>query len=529
MSIKWISGRRRFKVTFGKSGKRKWKSDEGNCFQDELVKSRSPTRSEKPSLPPEAKTISKEFGDYLSTRVKKTGIADLSRNIQSFIDKINKRVEILPIEEISAMVQNFYQALSRRLETHENFTGLQEEERSKICDLTERYIMVCCYKQLFCPFSTSDEDKDLEIQEKIRKLNWVTAAHLECPFSETATGIRDLIYQAINDILQVDGFKAPQDKLASVVGCAKKIFSVIQAGEKNVASADDFLPSLIFILLKANPPRIQSNINFITRFSDEARLRSGEEGYYFTNLCCALNFIESVTAASLNLPQSEFESFMNGEIPPGSWGATLIMCEGIQSVNTSLASLKELEEMQAKIMSDCEKLEKEMEEFQANIATEVQQVMQRTEYTIRGPKKPVTVDALSPQMEESLLPPPLLPQNLSVSSESLDQFSLSNVPTTNVTKDSAESSPSRTLESDDVDSKLGSISSLSTYIGFSAQSASIPSISCNTADTLLTSPSPSSMQQSASSFTASSTSSSLHSVISPVSSPSNTPDPAIDE
>merc|ERR1719411_1957238 len=110
-------------------------------------------------------------------------------------------------------------------------------------------------------------------------------------------------------------------------------------------------------------------------------------------------------------------------------------------------------------------------------------------------------------MEESLLPPPLLPQNLSVSSENLDQFSLSNVPTTNITKDSAESSPSRTLESDDVDSKLGSTSSLSTYIGFSAQSASIPSISCNTAETLLTSPSPSSMQQSASSFTASSTSS----------------------
>ena len=210
---------------------------------------------------------------------------------------------------------------------------------------------------------------------------------MECPFYETSTGIQDLIYHAINDILQVDGFKAPQDKLASIVGCAKKIFFLIQAGNKIVASADDFLPSLIFILLKANPPRMQSNINFITRFSDEARLRSGEEGYYFTNLCCALNFIESVTAASLNLPQSEFDSFMSGEIPPGSWGATLIMCEGIQSVNTSLAALKELEEMQEKIMSDCEKLEKEMEEFQANIASEVQQVILRTNYTIRGSKK----------------------------------------------------------------------------------------------------------------------------------------------
>ena len=165
-----------------------------------------------------------------------------------------------------------------------------------------------------------------------------------------STILRDLIYTAINDILQVDGFKAPEDKLSSIVSCAKKIFTVIQAGERNVASADDFLPSLIFILLKANPPRIQSNINFITRFSNESRLRSGEEGYYFTNLCCALNFVESLTAASLNLPQSEFDSFMSGEIPPGSWGATLMPCEGLQSVTSSLSSLRELSEIQAMII-----------------------------------------------------------------------------------------------------------------------------------------------------------------------------------
>ena len=65
----------------------------------------------------------------------------ISRNIQGFIEKVHKRVEILPIEEISAMVQNFYQALARRLETHENFAGLQEEERTTICDLTERLVV----------------------------------------------------------------------------------------------------------------------------------------------------------------------------------------------------------------------------------------------------------------------------------------------------------------------------------------------------------------------------------------------------
>jgi len=505
--------------------------------KDEIVKARSPTRADRPILPPEAKTISKEFADYLSPRVKKAGIADLSRNIQSFIEKVHKRVEVLPIDEISAMVQNFYQALARRLEVHENFSGLSEEERSHICDLTERYIMVCCYKPLFCPFSSEDEEKDLEIQARIRSLNWVTAAHLECPFKETAPEVRDLIYLAINDILELDGSKAPQDKLASVVSCAKKIFTVLQAGDCAVASADDFLPSLIYILLKANPPRIMSNINFITRFSNESRLRSGEEGYYFTNLCCGLSFVEEkLDAASLNLPQGEFDSYMSGEaIPPGSWEASLLMCEGIQTMSHNLKTLSDLSELQTKIMADMEVMEKDMMEFQSSVSAEVERVLARTTYTIREPKKPVTVDSLSPQTEERLLPPPLLPQNLSPTTDADTVDCAESTPPSNL----LEATPTETLPPpllpvvgvspppsdilpDTTTTMVSSSSpSLSTYIGFSAQSFSIPSISCNTAasDRLLSSPLPLqqssasslSLQASPSSFTPSSTSSSLHS------------------
>ena len=49
-------------------------------------------------------------------------------------------------------------------------------------------------------------------------------------------------------------------------------------------------------------PRIQSNINYITRFCNESKIRMGEGGYFFANLVRNDFFKEAIFYIYLNFP-----------------------------------------------------------------------------------------------------------------------------------------------------------------------------------------------------------------------------------
>ena len=53
-------------------------------------------------------------------------------------------------------------------------------------------------KQLFSPVVSTDEEKDLELQTKIRSLNWISTKELNCTIDEANQDVRTLLFEAIN-------------------------------------------------------------------------------------------------------------------------------------------------------------------------------------------------------------------------------------------------------------------------------------------------------------------------------------------
>ncbi|CAB1352444.1 unnamed protein product [Coregonus sp. 'balchen'] len=322
----------------------------------------------------------------------------------------------LSADELSECVQDFYQNLSDRLMTH--FKG-SSERVERVMDEVEKYIMTRLYKSVFCPETTDDEKKDLATQNRIRALHWVDIQMLCVPVDEEIPEVSDNVVKAITDVIEMDSKRVPRDKLECITRCSKHIFSAIKITKSEPASADDFLPTLIYIVLKANPPRLQSNIQYITRFCNPSRLMTGEDGYYFTNLCCAVAFIEKLDAQSLNLDPEDFERYMSGQASPrrpeveSSWPQTdpahgpSTSSPALAQVYQNLDLLSGLGSRQDRVLEGARSLQSDLITWQESVEQEMQEILEKYPMEISLPT-PSAID--SDYVENDRLPPPLTPQ-----------------------------------------------------------------------------------------------------------------------
>ncbi|XP_014500023.1 vacuolar protein sorting-associated protein 9A [Vigna radiata var. radiata] len=246
------------------------------------------------------------FTDFLN-RMHHPASLDLVRSIKSFIVSFSF-YQPKP-ENDGKKVQDFFLSMEAAMRDHPLWTTASEEDIDCAMEGLEKYIMIKLFSRTF---SATPEDAkiDYEISEKISLLQtFLKPEHLDIP---PIHQIEASLMLAEKELLKINAFKAPHEKLLSILNCCRVINNVllnVAMSEHVPAGADDFLPMLIYVTIKANPPKLHSNLKFIKLFRRQAKLVSEAE-YYFTNLVSATSFIVDLNAKSLSMDETKFEESM---------------------------------------------------------------------------------------------------------------------------------------------------------------------------------------------------------------------------
>ncbi|KAK2385852.1 vacuolar protein sorting-associated protein 9A [Trifolium repens] len=228
------------------------------------------------------------FHDFLH-RMRHPSSLDLVRAIKSFIVSFSF-YQPKP-ENDGERVQDFFVSMEVAIRNHPLWATATEDDIDCAMEGLEKYIMTKLFSRTFAT-SSEDEKIDNEISEKISFLQtFLKPEHLDIPqvLHNEASWLL-----AEKELQKMNAFKAPQEKLLSIMNCCRIINNLLL----NATMSEH-----------ANPPMLHSNLKFIKLYRRQTKLISEAE-YYFTNLVSAKTFIIDLNAKSLSMDEIKFEECM---------------------------------------------------------------------------------------------------------------------------------------------------------------------------------------------------------------------------
>ncbi|RDW94109.1 guanine nucleotide exchange factor VPS9 [Aspergillus mulundensis] len=256
----------------------------------------------------------------------------VAKFLRSFLHEFGKRQWM--VHEQVKIISDFLAFITNKMAACEVWRDVSDSEFDNAKEGMEKLVMNRLYSQTFSPTIPSppsiprsasrskrremerlhgpwrkgqhqeDVERDEVLAQKMRIYSWVKEEHLDiAPVSSSGRRFLNLAQQ---ELLKINGYRAPRDKVICILNCCKVIFGLLRNAKKSDTSADSFIPLLIYVVLQANPEHLVSNIQYILRFRNQEKL-GGEAGYYLSSLSGAIQFIETLDRTSLTVSDEEFE------------------------------------------------------------------------------------------------------------------------------------------------------------------------------------------------------------------------------
>lgn len=264
----------------------------------------------------------------------------IARYLKSFLNEFNKRN--WTTEEQVKIIGDFKAFISRKMDECPPFSTLSDTQMDNALEGMEKLIMNRLYLKTFSPeiprnkrtdYHEEDIIRDRVLDDKISIWYWVEGRHLDIPNKFLRNG-EAFVNLASEQLKKINHFRAPRDKMICLLNCCKVIFGLLRQSNSE-ENADGFLPILIYVVIKAHPQHMISNLNYIQRFRNPDKL-NGEAGYYLSSLQGAISFIEALDRSSLSISDEEFSKNVDSSVKIMSAKAQKIIDENNSNRNPPL-------------------------------------------------------------------------------------------------------------------------------------------------------------------------------------------------
>ncbi|KFH69955.1 hypothetical protein MVEG_04758 [Podila verticillata NRRL 6337] len=249
---------------------------------------------------PKTKEIPFDFHKFLE-QMRHRSAMPITRYFQSFLKEFDKKP--WTVNEQIKIIHDFLDFITGKMEICDLWKNATDQEFENVKEGMEKLVMNRLFTYTFSPSTTDDAERDEVLNQKIRIFRWVREEHLDIPDSPHNEAY---LNNAQSELKKINSYKAPRDKVICILNCCKFIFTLIRRSEGNSKGADTFLPILIYVVLRSNPPNLVSNVQYISRFRNPEKLQA-EAGYYLASLMGAISFIENLEASSLSISLEEFD------------------------------------------------------------------------------------------------------------------------------------------------------------------------------------------------------------------------------
>ncbi|OWZ07081.1 hypothetical protein PHMEG_00020573 [Phytophthora megakarya] len=261
----------------------------------------------------------------LLTVLKNPQAAELVYRIQSFV----KRAELWNLSVMlnaiatrdrpGGKVQDFVKKLVEQIKHSKKLIGLfQGEEMQQkflhvrdaygvdlLHEVLEAFLMEKLYTKTLTP-SREVASQDEAFHDRISLLGFVSFKHLDLPVPKTEEQEQTWV-RLTKQLEAMTLCPSPRRKMDGVLRVCQDLTTFLKAQNGGrFPSADEFLPALIYVVLRANPYELKRNVAFILEYRNPAKMVS-EPGYFFTHLISSMAFLEEVDGSRLTISAEEFD------------------------------------------------------------------------------------------------------------------------------------------------------------------------------------------------------------------------------